>query len=162
MNLLQDFRYGLRALARKPGFAVTAILTLALGIGANVAVFSIVNALILRPYPFPDLDRLVLLRGTGPKVLNPAKIPLADFVDLGRDTSIFHGLAAFRQYDSNLTGSGDVQTVSAVTVSTNFFDTIGVQPQLGRQFTAENAESGRDAVVILSYGFWQRRFHGDS
>ena len=160
MNLFQDFRYGLRALARKPGFAVTAVLTLALGIGANAAVFSIVNALMLHPYPFPDLDRLVLLRAEGPKVVNPVKVPLGDFLDLQRDSSIFQGLAAFRQYDSNLTGSGDAQTVGTVTVSPNFFDVLGVQPLLGRMFVAEEAESGRDAVVVLSYGFWQRRFHG--
>ena len=162
MNLLQDFRYGIRALLKRPGFALTAVLTLALGIGANVAVFSIVNALILRPYPFPDLDRLVLLRAAGPKVLSEVKVPLADFLDLQRDPAIFQGAATFRQYDSSLTGSGDAQTVLTATVSPNFFRVIGMQPLIGRQFTAENEENGRDAVAILSYGFWQKRFHGDA
>ena len=161
MILFHDFRFGVRALRKKPGFAVTAVLTLALGIGANVAVFSIVNALILHPYSFPELDRLVLLRAAGPKVVSEVRIAPADFLDLQRETSIFQGLAAFRQGDSNLTGSGDTQAVVTAAVSPNYFDLIGVQPQLGRQFAVEETEAGRDAVVILNYGFWQRRFSGD-
>lgn len=160
-NFLQDFRYGLRSLAKKPGFAVTAVLTLALGIGANVAVFSIVNALILRPYTFPELDRLVVLRAAGPKVLSELRIAPADFIDLQRDSSIFRGVAAFRQVDVNLTGSSDSEAATATAVSQNFFDLLGVQPSLGRQFAAEETQAGRDAVVILNFGFWQRRFSGD-
>jgi len=160
MTLLHDFRFGVRALRKKPGFAVTAVLTLALGIGANVAVFSIVNALILRPYPFPELDRLVLLRAEGPKVVSEVRIAPADFLDLQRESSIFQGLAAFRVGDSNLTGSGDTQSVVTAAVSPNFFELIGVQPTLGRQFATEETEAGRDAVVILNYGFWQRHFSG--
>src|SRR5215469_9694900 len=161
MILFQDFRFGIRSLRKKPGFAVTAVLTLALGIGANVAVFSIVNALILRPFPFPDLDRLVLLRAEGPKVVSEVRIAPADFLDLERDSSIFQGVAAFRQGDSNLTGAGGTQPVVTAAVSPNYFDVIGVQPFLGRQFTTAETEGGRDAVVILNYGFWQRRFNGD-
>jgi len=161
VNFFQDFRYGLRALLKKPGFALTAILTLALGIGANAAVLSIVNGLILRPYPFPDLDRLVLLHATGPKVVSEVSIAPADFLDLQRESSVFQGLAAFRATESNLTGSGDTQTVVTATVSTNFFDVIGVQPVLGRHFTPDEGQSGRDVVAILNYGFWQRRFNGD-
>src|SRR5215471_16736404 len=161
MTLFHDFRFGVRALRKKPGFAVTAVLTLALGIGANVAVFSIVNALILRPYPFPELDRLVLLRAEGPKVVSEVRIAPADFLDLQRESSIFQGLAAFRVGDSNLTGSGDTQSVVTAAVSPNFFELIGVRPSLGRQFATEETEAGRDAVVILNYGFWQRRFSGD-
>src|SRR5215470_6039985 len=159
-NLFHDFRFGVRALRKKPGFAVTAVLTLALGIGANVAVFSIVNALILRPYPFPELDRLVLLRAEGPKVVSEVRIAPADFLDLQRESSIFQMLAAFRVGDSNLTGSGDTQSVVTAAVSPNFFELIGVQPTLGRQFATEETEAGRDAVVILNYGFWQRHFSG--
>src|SRR5215470_5787256 len=161
MILLHDFRFGVRALRKKPGFAVTAVLTLALGIGANVAVFSIVNALILRPYPFPELDRLVLLRAEGPKVVSEVRIAPADFLDLQLDSSIFQGVAAFRGTESNLTGAGDAETVVTAAVSPNFFDLIGVPPQLGRAFAAEDAEGGRDAIVILNHGFWQRRFNGD-
>lgn len=161
MNLFQDFRYGLRGLRKKPSFAVTAILTLALGIGANVAVFSIVNALILRPYPFPELDRIVLVQAAGPKVVSQIRIAPADFLDLQRDSSAFQGLAAYRNNESNLTGSGDAQVVVTSTVSPNFFNLLGVQPLLGREFTTENGESGRDAVVILNYGFWEKRFNGD-
>jgi len=160
MTLFHDFRFGVRALRKKPGFAVTAVLTLALGIGANVAVFSIVNALILRPYPFPGLDRLVLLRAEGPKVVSEVRIAPADFLDLQRESSIFQMLAAFRVGDSNLTGSGDTQSVVTAAVSPNFFELIGVQPTLGRQFATEETEAGRDAVVILNYGFWQRHFSG--
>jgi putative ABC transport system permease protein len=161
MNLFQDFRYGLRALRKKPAFALTAILTLALGIGANIAVFSIVNALILRPYPFPELDRIVLLRAAGPKVVSDIKIAPADFLDLQRDSSIFQGLAAYRGNESNLTGAGEAQTVVTATVSPNFFDLLGAQPVFGRRFTVEDGENGRDAVVILNYTFWQKRFNGD-
>jgi putative ABC transport system permease protein len=161
LNLVQDVRFGLRALRKKPGFALTAILTLALGIGANVAVFSIVNALILRPYPFPELDRLVLLRAAGPRVMNEAKIPPADFLDLQRSASAYQGMAEFRQYEYNLTGSGEAQKVEGATVSPDFFPLIGVQPLLGRQFIADDAENGHDAVAILSYGFWKKRFNGD-
>lgn len=161
MSLFQDFRYGLRALRKKPGFALTAILTLALGIGANIAVFSIVNALILRPYPFAELDRIVLLRAAGPKVVSDIRIAPADFLDLQRDSSVFQGLAAYRANESNLTGTGEAQTVVTATVSPNFFDLLGVQPVFGRGFTTEDGESGRDAVVILNYGFWQKRFNGD-
>ena len=160
MTLFHDFRFGVRALRKKPGFAVTAVLTLALGIGANVAVFSIVNALILRPYPFPGLDRLVLLRAEGPNVVSEVRIAPADFLDLQRESSIFQMLAAFRVGDSNLTGSGDTQSVVTAAVSPNFFELIGVQPTLGRQFATEETEAGRDAVVILNYGFWQRHFSG--
>jgi putative ABC transport system permease protein len=161
MNLVQDLRFGLRSLRKRPGFALTAILTLALGIGANVAVFSIVNALILRPYPFPELDRLVLLRAAGPKVVSEVKVPPADFLDLQRDSSSFQGLAEFRNYEASLTGSGAAQTIVGATVSPNFFALLGTQPLLGRNFSAEDAESGRDAVMILGYGFWQKRFNGD-
>ncbi|HEY6967878.1 MAG TPA: ABC transporter permease, partial [Candidatus Angelobacter sp.] len=162
MNLLQDFRHGYRALLKKPAFALTAILTLALGIGANVAVFSIVNALILRPYPFPELDRLVLLRARGPNAVSEVRIAPADFLDLQRDSSVFQGLAAIRGNESNLTGTGEAETVVTATVSPNFFDLVGVPPYLGRTFAAEEGESGRDGVLVLNYGFWQRRFSGDA
>src|SRR5215469_17408445 len=101
--LFHDFRFGVRALRKKPGFAVTAVLTLALGIGANTAVFSIVNALILRPYPFPQLDQLVLLRAGGANVVSEVKVAPADFLDLQREEPIFQGLAAYREKESNPT-----------------------------------------------------------
>ncbi|HYL91970.1 MAG TPA: ABC transporter permease, partial [Alphaproteobacteria bacterium] len=160
-SLFQDLRFGLRALAKNPGFSAIAIITLALGIGANTAVFSIVNALILRPFPFPNLDQLVLVRASGANVVSEIRIAPADFADLQRDSRIFQGVAAFQLKEANLTGAGDAETVVVSSVTPDFFAVIGAQPLLGRGFAAEEAEPGRDDVIVLNHGFWQRRFAGD-
>jgi len=160
-RLLQDVRHGLRALSKNPGFAAIAVITLALGIGANTAVFSIVNALILRPYPFPRLDEIVLLRATGANVVSEVRVAPADFIDLQHDASLFQRLAALREKESNLTGSGNAEPVVTCEVSTGFFDVIGEAPGLGRGFAPEEGESGRGNTVIINHGYWLRRFGGD-
>ncbi|HLW52271.1 MAG TPA: ABC transporter permease [Candidatus Angelobacter sp.] len=160
-RLFQDLRYGVRALLKNPGFSLIAIITLALGIGANTAVFSIVNALILRPYPFPDLDRITLLRAAGPKVTSEYRIAPADFLDLQREGEIFDELAAFQQGEASLTGAGDAESVVDCAVTPNFFQVLGTQPASGRLFASDEAERGRDQVVILNQGFWKRRFAAD-
>src|SRR5215472_9712349 len=160
-RLLQDLRHGMRALRKNPGFAAIAIVTLALGIGANTAVFSIVNALILRPYPFPRLDELVLLRATGANVVSEVKVAPADFFDLQRDASLFQSLAAFRDKDSNLTGSGAAEAVVTCEVSPSFFDVLGEAPLLGRGFAPEEGETGRSSTVIINHGYWWHQFGGE-
>ncbi len=158
----QDLKHSIRMLAKKPGFTVLAVLTLTLGIGANSAIFSVVNALLLRPYSFPDLDRIVLLRPTGPNQ-TAEEFPMApaDFVDLKKEARSFERLAAYRYVNSTLTGNGRPEGVAAAGVLPNFFDMIGVQPAFGRSFAADEGQSGRDQVVILKHGYWQRRFAGD-
>ena len=158
---LQDLKHGLRALRKSPGFAAIAVITLALGIGANTAVFSIVNALILRPYTFPQLDQLVLLRVTGDNVVNEVKIAPADFIDLQRESSAFQGLTAYREKESNLTGTGEAEPAVTCEVSPNFFAVIGEKPAIGRMFSAEEGEAGRNDAVIVNHGFWLRRLGGD-
>ena len=160
-RMLQDLRYGLRALRKSPGFATITVITLALGIGANTAVFGIVNALILRPYTFPQLDQLVILRASGASVTSEVKIAPADFLDLQRETSIFQGLFAYRLKESNLTAGGEAEPAVTCEVSTNFFDVIGERPLIGRAFSKEEGESGRDDAVIINHGFWLRRLGGD-
>src|SRR5215472_5372649 len=160
-RMLQDLRYGLRALRNSPGFATIAVITLALGIGANTAVFGIVNALILRPYTFPQLDQLVILRASGANVTSEVKIAPADFLDLQRETSIFQGLFAYRAKESNLTAGGEAEPAVTCEVSTNFFDVIGEKPLMGRAFSQEEGESGRNDAVIINHGFWLRRLGGD-
>lgn len=160
-RMLQDLRYGLRALRKSPGFATIAVITLALGIGANTAVFGIVNALILRPYTFPQLDQLVILRASGANVTSEVKIAPADFLDLQRETSIFQGLFAYRLKESNLTAGGEAEPVVTCEVSPNFLDVIGEKPLMGRDFAREESESGRNDAVIINHGFWLRRLGGD-
>jgi putative ABC transport system permease protein len=160
-RLLQDLRQGVRGLSKNPGFAAIAVITLALGIGANTAVFSIVNALILRPYPFPRLDELVLLRATGANVVSEVKVAPADFLDLQRDASLFQNLAAFREKESNFTGSGNAEPVVTCEVSPSFFDVMGEAPGFGRGFVPEEGENGRGSTVIINHGYWLRQFGGD-
>src|SRR5215470_18984189 len=157
MQLLQDLRFGVRALRKSPGFAFIAITTLALGIGANTAVFSIVNALILRPYTFPHLDQLVLLRAVGANVVSEVRIAPADFLDLERESSIFQGVSAFRQKESNLTGAVETEPVVTCEVSPNFFDVVGERPSFGRAFSPEEGAVGRDNTVIISHRSEERR-----
>ncbi len=161
-TLWQDLKYAARTLGKKPGFAAVAVLTLALGLGANTAIFSVVNALLLRPYPFPGLDRLVLLRPTDHgRAADDFRIAPADFLDLKSETQSYEQMSAFRYGDYSLTGAGLPESVAAAAVMPNFFDVIGVQPALGRGFAAEEDQPGRDRVAVLSHGYWQRRFAGD-
>ena len=161
LRLFQELTYGLRGLRKSPGFAVVAVVTLALGIGANTAVFSIVNALILRPYPFPELDQLVLLRAGGANVVSEVKIAPADFLDLQREEPIFQGSAAYREKESNLTGGGEAEPAVTCEVTPNFFEVVGEKPAIGRTFSPEEGEAGRNDAVIVNHGFWQRRMGGD-
>ena len=163
-TMLQDLRYATRTLRKTPGFTLTAVLILALGIGANVAIFSMVNALLLRPYNFPDLDRLVRVwenrginEGADARFIAPQ-----DAADLISDAPVFDALTTYKCGDFNLSAAGNVQPVLGCHVSANFFDVLGVGPALGRTFSVAEEQPGTDQVAVVSYGFWQRRFAGDT
>ena len=158
---MNDLKFACRQLAKNPGFAAVVVLTLALGIGANTAIFSVVDAVLLRPLPFPEPERLVMvwnqLPGQGLRQL-PLSVP--EFLDYQREQQVFAGLAVFRPTDGNLTGQGDPVHVSVAMVSEKYFATLGIRPLLGRGFTAEEHESGHGPVMILDSSFWQRQFAG--
>ncbi len=166
-SLVQDFRYALRQLRKSPGFTLVAVLTLALGIGANTTIFSVINATLLKPISFPDPDRLMLVWetfGKGPDNINI--VSASNYWDIQQQNHVFESMALFdsagRGY--NLSASGNSQEpeqVSGVRVSASFFPVLGVQPFLGRTFLPEEETRGKDHEVILSYGLWQRRYGAD-
>jgi putative ABC transport system permease protein len=163
-SLLKDIRYGFRSLLKRPGFTLIALVALALGIGANTAIFSLVNAVVLRPLPYPDPDRLVWGWGNVRNGTNRASVPPADFLDYREQNKTFENLAATLAIPLalNITGNGDPERLSASGVTGNYFQTFGLTPVLGRGFTLENEKTGQDQVAILSYELWQRRFGGDA
>lgn len=163
-TLIQDIRYSLRMLRKSPGFTTIVVLTLALGIGANTAIFSMVNALLLRPYRFHDLDSLVLLwedRGIdeGP---NLRSISPGDVTDLHASSQLFEDIATYEFSDFNLSSEGRVEVARGCRVSANFFSVLGVGPAHGRLFAKESEQPGADQAVILSNKLWQSRFAGDA
>jgi putative ABC transport system permease protein len=156
----QDLRYGMRVLIKKPVFTLIAVLTLALGIGANTAIFSVVNAVLLRPLPYADPGRLVMIqetRGNG----NPAQVTPANFIDWRAQNSVFEQLAATATRDVNLTGVGEPERVTMTIASANLFDLLGAKPILGRVFRPDEEQVGHAPVTVISHGLWQRRFGGD-
>ena len=163
MNLWRDVRTGLRSLRKSPGYATTAIATLALGIGATTATFSFCDGLLWKPLPLPHLESLVMIVERVPE--NPAEwrsLTPADFDDIRRQTSVFSSLAAWDDGSANLVEPGSPpERVGEVSVSANFFDVLGVAPAEGRTFEAGEDQRGREPVVILSHDLWQRRFSGD-
>ncbi len=162
-TLLADLRYGFRTLRKSPGFAIVSVLTLALGIGANTAIFSMVNALLLHPYNFRNLDSLVRVwedRGID-EGYDARYIAPADADDLRSSNGIFEGLTTYSFQSFGLGTEGDVQPILGCRVSANFFDVLAVTPAAGRLFSAAEEQPGADQVAIVSYGSWQRRFGGD-
>ena len=160
-TLLRDLRYTLRMLGRSPGFALVATCSLALGIGANTAVFSVVYAVLLKPLPYAEPDRLVSIAGFVPEMR--AMIPTmalraADFDAYRRSSAAFSGMAALRSQDFNLTGSGEPVRLYGARVSANLFSLLGVQPEYGRSFLPEEDAPGRDHVVVISHDVWERLF----
>src|SRR5580704_2302351 len=158
-QLLQDLRYGLRMLAKGPGFTAIAILTLALGIGANTAIFSVANALLIRPLPYPDPDRLVIVTNARGPNRRPFSYARATF--LQEHNRSFSGFAPFVAENFNLTGRGDPEQLPAVRVAWNFFEVLGVGPTLGRAFRPEEDRPGGHPAVLISDSLWKRRFGGD-
>jgi putative ABC transport system permease protein len=156
-TFLQDLRFGMRMLRRNPGLTCVAILTLSLGIGANTAIFSVVNAVLLRPLPYRDPDRLVLLS----HYQDHESTVDADFLDWRDQAKAFERIAAYQIGAADLTGSGAAERLAAGFVSAELFATLGVAPALGRAFTPEEDTKGGPPVVILSDGLWRRRFGAD-
>src|SRR6185369_15623162 len=148
-QLAQDLRFGVRMLAKRPGFTLVAVITLALGIGANTAIFSVVNAVLLQPLPFKDADRLVMVweddstAGFSHNTAAPA-----NYVDLRDQNQSFEGLSATHRISVNLTGDGEPERVDGRRVSANLFDLLGVEPYLGRAFLAEEDRPGSNRVVL--------------
>ena len=159
-TILQDARYGLRMLSKSPGLAAVAILTLALGIGANTAIFSIVNGVLLRPLPFPAPDRLAMLweRQADGNISNTS---YATFVDWKRESRSFAGMAAISSWQPTLVKEPGAQVLTGFRVSANLFEVLGVQPERGRTFLASEDAPGKNLVVMLSHDLWRRSFGGD-
>ncbi|HEY3027293.1 MAG TPA: ABC transporter permease [Pyrinomonadaceae bacterium] len=162
-SLLLDFRFGLRMLIKNPIFTLIAVVTLALGIGANTAIFSVVDAVLLRPLPYPEANRLVFLWST----MNSQGVPLSpsalpDYYGWRDRNKVFDGLGAFYNGDFNLSSTGSPpELIQGAYVTSNLFQVLKVSPSLGRLFTSEEEQFGKHHVVLLSYGLWQRRFAGD-
>ena len=158
----QDLRYSMRTLWKSPGFTLIAVVALALGIGANTAIFSVVNAVLLRPLPYPSPEKLVWIWETSP--VNEIKQEVAsypNFNDWRQQSQSFEGMAAFAGYYQFLTGpDGTPERLSGAAVAGDFFKVLGVQPMLGRTFLPEENQGGNQRAVILSYGLWQQRFGG--
>jgi putative ABC transport system permease protein len=158
----QDLRFGFRQLLGKPGFTAIAILSLALGIGANTAIFSLVDAVLLRPLPFHDPDRLVMVWEDAAKIGFPRNTPApANYADWKAQNQVFEDMAAINWRTYNLTDEGEPEKVEAQGVTANFFQLLGVKPELGRVFTQEEDKPDGNKVALVSYGLWQRRFGGD-
>lgn len=162
-TLWNDLRYGWRVMRRSPGFAAVAILTLAIGIGASAAIFSIVNGVLLRPLPFPDSSRIVTIWETDANrnVVRGTASP-AEFLDWRDMNHSFAELSGWRSLLFTITGSGDAEQVHGSQVSGNFFRMLGVGPVIGRDFSSEDEKPGREQVAILTYALWQRHYGGDS
>jgi predicted permease len=156
-TLLQDLRYGLRMLVKSPAFAGIAILTLALGIGANTALFSVVNGVLLNPLAYPQSWQLVAIYGKTTGFAN-APINYLNFLDWQRETQTFSSLAIYRNQDYNFIGTGEAERLTGYMISADFFSTLGTMPVLGRSFRADDDQVGAAPVVILGGGFWKRRF----
>jgi putative ABC transport system permease protein len=159
--LLQNVRYTIRMLRKSPGFTAAALLTLTLAIGANTAIFSVVDAVVLRPLPYSDPNRLILLKEWIPQATrDPIPVSAPDVIQFQRQNSVFDGVAAFSGVQFDLSGENEPQRVTAERVNFNLFPLLGVLPVLGRGFTESEDQPGH-RVAILSYGLWRSRFAGD-
>jgi len=161
-TIWHDLRYGVRMLRKYPGFALTVMITLGLGIGANATIFSVINAVLLEPLPYREADRLVRLWETNPGGgLTEVAVSVPNFKDWQSEQSVFEQLAASENATFNLTGSGEPQRVAAAKITANLIPTLGVVPALGRNFLPEEEVAGANHVVLLSHGLWQRQFGSD-
>src|SRR5919205_199918 len=161
-DLKHDLRYGARTLWKNKGFTAVAVIALALGIGANSAIFSVVNTVLLRPLPYKDSDRLVMVWEDNSKIGYPHDTPApGNYADWRDQNQVFEGMAATADVSLNLTGAGEPERFDGKRVSANFFSLLGVEPRLGRGFMPEEDAPGANKVVVLSHGLWQRRFGSD-
>jgi hypothetical protein len=160
----QDLRYAWRGLGRTPGFTLAAVVTLALGIGATTAMFSLVHGVLLRPLPFPDSDRLVMVqaRSTVPLPFDTGgAIAPGAFLDWQAQSTAFDDMAAFTGVPVTLTGRGEPELLTAAAVTVRFFETLQVRAAVGRTFIDEEGQAGKESVAVLSEELWRRRFASD-
>src|SRR5215469_5844332 len=165
-TLIQDLRYGLRMLRKSPAFTTVAVITLALGIGANTAMFSVADAFLLRPVSVSDPDRLAMVMEVSPgqNIKDTASwntVAPGNFEDWKEQSRSFESIAARRWRSFNVTGTGDPQRILGVEVSANFFDMLHERPEMGRAFLAGDDTVGHEQQVVLSYGLWKRAFGSD-
>ncbi|HEX5481471.1 MAG TPA: ABC transporter permease [Terriglobia bacterium] len=161
-ELIQDLRFGLRQLRRNPGFTAVAIITLALGIGAATAVFSVVDAVLIRPLPYVHPEQLVSIWETFKKYnADTAPVSGPNFLDWKKENDVFSGLALGAIDDPSLMGQGEPEHLYGIQVTPEFFNLLGVQPALGRAFLPDEDQEGKDEVVILGYSLWRRKFGSD-
>src|SRR5882724_10644552 len=159
-SIIQDVRIGIRMLTKTPVFTLVAIITLAVGIGSTSAIFSVIEAVLLRPLPYGDPDKLVKVwekRSQLPK----GRISFADFNDWKTQNHVFEQIAAYQTGDRNLTGGDQPEQIEGASVSANLFETLRVRTMLGRTFPVEEERPGANPVAILSHGLWERRFGSD-
>ncbi len=162
-TLVADLRYGARALLKHPGYALLAVLTLGLGIGANTAIFSVINGVLLKPLPYEHGDRLVVLQQSRPLSGQPqVGVAIAEYFDYReRGKDVFDGLVEYHQMNFDLINRGEPDRVNTGVVSANFFELLGIKPILGRNFVAADDVRGAEAVLILSHTYWRQKFGGD-
>jgi predicted permease len=159
---MQDIRYALRSLRKQPVFTLVAVLTLALGIGANTAIFSLLYQVLLRPLPYPNADRLVFIWNTYPLMgLPQASVSIPDYLDRKQQATAIEDAALFTRFNVSLSAEGNPEQVRALVVTPSFFSTLQRQPMLGRGFTEDEAKPDADRFVVLGYGLWTSRFAGD-
>jgi putative ABC transport system permease protein len=159
-TLIQDLRYGVRTLMKSPGFAFVAVLTLALGIGANTAIFSVVNTTLLRPLPYPQPEQLVLIEERG-RNMTGMSVAYPNFLDYREQNQVFSRMAAYRWRSLDLTGTGEPERVGGFEVSAGFFETLGIRPIHGRAMRPEEDIDGAQPVVVIGHDLWSRRFNSD-
>jgi predicted permease len=161
-KLFGDVRYAFRNLIKRPGFTLVAVATLALGIGANSVIFSAINALLLKPLPFPNEDRVMSIWDKNPsRGVEHNEVAMANYLDLKAQNHSFDQLALYRWWSANVTGGDSPERVQGFLVTGNFMDVLGAKPMLGRTFVEQENQPGKDAVCLITYSLWQRRFGGD-
>src|ERR1044072_6609344 len=161
-SLFSDIRYAVRSLLKRPGFTTIAVITLALGIGANSAIFSAINALLLKPLPIPNQDRVVAIWDKNPgRGYQHNEVAFANYLDWRAQNHSFDHLALERWWSTNLTGGDTPERIIRFLVTSNFFDVVGVKPAKDRDFVEEEHQASEDGVVIIANSLWQRRFGSD-
>src|SRR6266480_1388306 len=159
--MAKDFVYALRLLRKSPHFAITAIAILALGIGANSAMFSLVYSVLLHPLPYHDPGRIAVVLGNSPSG-GPFPLPPADFLDLRAQNRSFTDMAAAELWSPSLTGQGEAEELRGIRTATSLFDVFGVRAAIGRTFLPEDGRADAARVVVINSGLWKRRFGGEA
>src|SRR5215472_12373475 len=161
-GLAQDLRYAIRQLRKSPGFATVAVITLALGIGANTAIFSVANGVLLRKLPYAEPERLVLVWSTGEGGNNRDQLSFTDIDDYRTQNHVFESVVPFGDWNATFSGAGDPSPIPGMQVGEGYLALMRVKPLLGRDFLPDEQIEGKDQVIILTYGLWQSRFNGDA